>query len=743
MAWQDEVWQVLDIAATGDERSIKRAYAKRLKKTRPDDDPAGFQQLRQAYEQALVIAQYIRDQEQENAEEANDAPTPAPSAAERAPLAQAPAEIVVSQSPSATHAQRAPETSNSEAANGFERLHLSANQLQISPRPQAAPEETPLDADPLREGAKRLQISPRPQTGLEETAADTALPETQEAPRASASSLHISPRPQTALEESNVEAEQEAEPQRESAQRLKIAPRPPSALEETAPDAVPPETPETAETPRDNASSLHILPRPQGEVEECLPRDEIELNATPFEIANQLWQEFVSQHDVLQASALKRLLASNALLNLEVRDAFEFYCAQYCADQHADAQMRSTIVEVFGWNQSFSHLLKIHPMIPHVAMERYGADLGYQQLANQVAQGNLPLKHLLEGKMPSRHWSMHDRKFVNEMREVLHMLRWRYPEVIRHKLNETVVERWTEFVNKKRYYRQTLTTSIVFGLIAAVPLIVLMDALDLFAENWRNFSSVVIGQILAIGGFAWFSFHPPQRLIGAVNFLRDRLLYRPIHVYRYLPKVQLSQVPLVLLLPLVLFLPDLPENGREIFLWASVFAYVLTFYLATPYLSGTRFLIALIMSSFFLPFFANVTKIGDIAMPLFWLSFTYALLLSRTGPSLLAILKIKRSTLQKTRVIWLGAAGLMATAFLTTGIGNSPAAIYLWWLCICAPSFLLASIYVSENIAANCIFFVAVFILATFSVFEAIIDPLPLQQNMKIMFTAGVMQAMT
>lgn len=47
------LWDILGTEPTGDERAIKRAYAKRLKVTRPEDDPQAFQELRDAYEYAL------------------------------------------------------------------------------------------------------------------------------------------------------------------------------------------------------------------------------------------------------------------------------------------------------------------------------------------------------------------------------------------------------------------------------------------------------------------------------------------------------------------------------------------------------------------------------------------------------------------------------------------------------------------------------------------------------------------
>lgn len=52
-------WQILDIAPTDNQRDIKRAYAKKLKQTHPEDDPEGFQILQEAFETAQYL---VREQ---------------------------------------------------------------------------------------------------------------------------------------------------------------------------------------------------------------------------------------------------------------------------------------------------------------------------------------------------------------------------------------------------------------------------------------------------------------------------------------------------------------------------------------------------------------------------------------------------------------------------------------------------------------------------------------------------------
>jgi hypothetical protein len=51
------IWQTLGISPTTNESEIRRAYARQLKKHRPDSDPTGYQQLREAFDSAKKQAQ--------------------------------------------------------------------------------------------------------------------------------------------------------------------------------------------------------------------------------------------------------------------------------------------------------------------------------------------------------------------------------------------------------------------------------------------------------------------------------------------------------------------------------------------------------------------------------------------------------------------------------------------------------------------------------------------------------------
>ncbi|WP_444905887.1 RDD family protein [Microbulbifer sp. SSSA008] len=61
-------WAVLDITPVNDARAIKRAYAKKLKQTRPDEKPEEFQVLHSAYRQALQLAEQLQEEEEADVE---------------------------------------------------------------------------------------------------------------------------------------------------------------------------------------------------------------------------------------------------------------------------------------------------------------------------------------------------------------------------------------------------------------------------------------------------------------------------------------------------------------------------------------------------------------------------------------------------------------------------------------------------------------------------------------------------
>jgi len=85
-----DAWTVLGIAPTADIAAIRRAYARKLKLTRPDEDPAGFQHLLQARDAALDDAAAIDDRRAAEEPDAEQDDPPPVAATERHDAAATP-----------------------------------------------------------------------------------------------------------------------------------------------------------------------------------------------------------------------------------------------------------------------------------------------------------------------------------------------------------------------------------------------------------------------------------------------------------------------------------------------------------------------------------------------------------------------------------------------------------------------------------------------------------------------------
>lgn len=75
-----DCWKLLGIEETADKRKIRSAYAKLLKQNHPEDNPREYQSIREAYDYALMIAEYLQHEEDQDAELThNSALAPPPS----------------------------------------------------------------------------------------------------------------------------------------------------------------------------------------------------------------------------------------------------------------------------------------------------------------------------------------------------------------------------------------------------------------------------------------------------------------------------------------------------------------------------------------------------------------------------------------------------------------------------------------------------------------------------------------
>jgi hypothetical protein len=122
----------LGLAADADERAIKRAYAARLKTTRPDTDPEGFQALNTAYQAALVWHQSKQAElsiEGEDTSEHDREIPPATLDIHSTDTGTAPAHEVTAQAPSESAANLEKETLETDHSGSGTTIEIDPDQF--------------------------------------------------------------------------------------------------------------------------------------------------------------------------------------------------------------------------------------------------------------------------------------------------------------------------------------------------------------------------------------------------------------------------------------------------------------------------------------------------------------------------------------------------------------------------------------------------------------------------------------
>jgi len=413
------VWATLGIDPTADVRAIKRAYGRKLKLTRPEDDAQGFQVLNDAYQTALQMAPYLDEGQ----------------------------------------AQAAPEVLAAAASVVAPAAVLAASEPVY--------EEEPVDATPAWQN---------PVAALREEAWERPVPALRQLPDENALRLA---------------REQERERAREEARAASQA---------------------------------------------------------AFELARRLWTGFAERSTVAPKHHLKQLLASDEMLNLEVREHVELFALQYCADETCTDDAREAIATIFGWEEDAGFVGRRLPEATGEALARLRAGRDYHALL-QRASSEPALDALLAKSAGRRfgrtlHWG-----FTRQMQQTTAQIRTYHRELLHFRLDHAVFEEWERRVAGRRYFLETFLLSLAVGIAPYLFCLLAESASTMGVAPERMLAFLPLA---LAGGFAWTHYDPLARMRNA-DWAIDLW-----HDLRYQPRWQLGWIPVYALLSTLMFVPDPP-----------------------------------------------------------------------------------------------------------------------------------------------------------------------------------------